>query len=103
MQIPDALTYEDAATLPCAAVTAWHALVSTATLGRRYGADAGHGRRQRRGLADREIARRTRHHYQQFRRESCDVRVIMGADDTINYKTTPEWDRRVRELTGKRA
>ena len=25
----------------------------------------------------------------------------LGADDTINYKTTPEWDKRVRELTGK--
>jgi NADPH:quinone reductase-like Zn-dependent oxidoreductase len=26
----------------------------------------------------------------------------MGASDIINYKTTPDWDKRVRELTGGR-
>ncbi|MEI6537090.1 MAG: NAD(P)-dependent alcohol dehydrogenase, partial [Verrucomicrobiaceae bacterium] len=25
----------------------------------------------------------------------------LGADETINYKTTPDWERRVLELTGK--
>ena len=26
--------------------------------------------------------------------------IEMGASDGINYKTTPDWDKRVRELTG---
>jgi NADPH:quinone reductase-like Zn-dependent oxidoreductase len=25
--------------------------------------------------------------------------LVLGADETINYRATPEWSRRVRELT----
>jgi len=98
--VPDHLTFEEAATLPCAAVTAWHALV---TEGRVKPGDSvlvlGTGGVSVFAL---QIAR------------ICGARVIatsgsdeklrrardLGASDGVNYKTTPEWDRAVRDLTG---
>jgi NADPH:quinone reductase-like Zn-dependent oxidoreductase len=100
VRVPEHLTDEEAATLPCAAVTAWHALV---TEGQVKAGDTvlvqGTG-----GVSLFAL---------QFARLSG-ARVIatsgsdqkrqrvaqLGASDTINYKTTPEWDRPVRELTG---
>ncbi len=101
LRIPDRLSYEEASTLPCAAVTAWHALVSTGTVGT---SDTvlvlGTGGVSVVGLqiaklqgarvivtssSDEKLARASR----------------MGADATINYKTTPAWDKQVRELTSK--
>ena len=46
VRIPDHLSFEEAATLPCAAVTAWHALVVGGHQAGRYGSDPWH----RRGL-----------------------------------------------------
>jgi NADPH:quinone reductase-like Zn-dependent oxidoreductase len=97
--VPEHLTDEEAATLPCAAVTAWHALVSAG------GLKAG----------DTVLLQGTGGvslFALQFARLSG-ARVIitsssddklkralaLGASDGINYKTTPEWDKRVRELT----
>src|SRR5581483_1149098 len=95
--IPAHLTYEDAATLPCAAVTAWNALVSE---GRLKSGDTvlvlGSG-----GVSVFAL---------QFAR-MAGARVIatsssedklarlleLGASDGVNYRTTPEWDKRVRE------
>src|SRR5581483_3477861 len=100
--IPAHLTYEDAATLPCAAVTAWNALVSE---GRLKSGDTvlvlGSG-----GVSVFAL---------QFAR-MAGARVIatsssedklarlleLGASDGVNYRTTPEWDKRVRELTAGR-
>ncbi len=98
--IPSHLSFEEAACLPCAAVTAWNALVA---VGHVMSGDTvvieGTGGVSIFGL--------------QFAR-MCGARVIattgseakierlrqLGASDVINYKTTPEWDRRVMELTG---
>jgi NADPH:quinone reductase-like Zn-dependent oxidoreductase len=100
VRIPDHLSYEEAATLPCAAVTAWHALV---TEGRVKAGDAvlvlGTGgvsifALQFAGLLGARV----------LVTSSSDAKLVrarqLGASDTINYRTVPEWDERVRELTG---
>ncbi len=101
IRIPDELSFEEAATLPCAAVTAWHALVSTANIG----SDdtvllLGTGGVSIVGL---QIAKRRGARV--LITSSSDSKLErarqMGADETINYKTTPQWDKRVRELTDK--
>ena len=98
--IPEHLTFEEGATLPCAAVTAWHAVVENGIrpgdtvlilgtggvslfalqfarlAGARVIATSG---------SDEKIARVTQ----------------LGASDGINYRAVPEWDRPVRELTGR--
>ena len=98
--IPDHLSFEEAATLPCAAVTAWHAVVTDGQIkagdtvlvqgtggvsifalqfarlnGARVIATSGNDAKLARVLA-------------------------MGASDGVNYRTTPDWDRAVLALTG---
>jgi NADPH:quinone reductase-like Zn-dependent oxidoreductase len=102
VRIPDALTYQDAATLPCAAVTAWHALVSTG----KVGPDdtvllLGTG-----GVSVVALQIAKLRGAKTILTSSSDDKLArakaLGADETINYSTTPDWDGRVRELTGKR-
>jgi NADPH:quinone reductase-like Zn-dependent oxidoreductase len=99
--IPSSLSFEEAATLPCAGVTVWHGLM-------------GAGRPLRAGetvlclgtggvsILALQIAK------------AAGARVIItsssddklararsiGADATVNYKTHPEWDKEVLALTG---
>jgi NADPH:quinone reductase-like Zn-dependent oxidoreductase len=98
--VPEHLTDEEAATLPCAAVTAWHGLI---TSGRVRAGDTvliqGTGgvslfALQFAGMfGARVIATSSR--------DEKLARVLdLGASDGINYKTVPEWGQRVRELTG---
>ena len=102
VHIPDALTYEDAATLPCAAVTAWHALVTTGNIGP---SDTvlllGTG-----GVSVVALQIAKLRGAKVIITSSSDEKLAqaksLGADETINYKTTPDWDKRVRELTNKR-
>ena len=100
-RIPDALSYEEAATLPCAGVTAWHALVTLANIGP---ADTvlllGTGGVSIVGLQIAKM-RGARAIITSSSDEKLQRARALGADETINYKTTPEWDKRVRELTGK--
>jgi NADPH:quinone reductase-like Zn-dependent oxidoreductase len=102
VHVPEHLSDEQGAALPCAAVTAWHALVGE---GRLKAGDSvlvqGTG-----GVSIFAL---------QFARASG-ARVIvtssqdnklakaleMGASDGINYKTTPAWEKNVLELTGGR-
>jgi NADPH:quinone reductase-like Zn-dependent oxidoreductase len=98
--VPAHLSDEEAATLPCAALTAWNALVA-------------HGRVK---AGDTVLIQGTGGvsiFALQFAR-LCGARVIatsssnaklervkkMGASDGINYKETPAWEEKVRELTG---
>jgi NADPH:quinone reductase-like Zn-dependent oxidoreductase len=98
--VPAHLSDEEAATLPCAAVTAWHALVSSG------GLTAGHtvltqgtggvslfALQFARLLGARVIA--TSGSDDKLKRV-----LEMGASDGINYKTTPEWGKKVSELSG---
>lgn len=97
---PPHLSYEEAATLPCAAVTAWHALI---TAGGVQAGDTvllqGTGGVALFGLQFAKVAgART------IVISSSDAKLErarqLGADDGVNYRSSPEWDRSVRELTG---
>lgn len=99
-QIPAHLSYEDAAALPCAALTAWSAIV---TLGRVQPGERvliqGTGgvalfALQFAKLAGAEV----------IMTSSSDEKLArvkaMGADHGINYKADPHWGRTARALTG---
>ena len=98
--IPKHLGYEEAATLPCAGVTAWNGLVTrghtrpgdfvllqgtggVAILGLQL-AQALRARAVITSSSDEKLARAKQ----------------LGAAVTINYKTTPEWDKAVLTATG---
>jgi NADPH:quinone reductase-like Zn-dependent oxidoreductase len=100
VRIPSHLSYEEAATLPCAAVTVWHALV---TFGRLKAGDTvltlGTG-----GVSVFAAQFAKMHGARVIATSSSDDKLArareLGADDTINYKTTPDWEREVLRLTG---
>jgi NADPH:quinone reductase-like Zn-dependent oxidoreductase len=98
--IPPHLSFEEAATLPCAAVTAWNALRVTGaagpadtvvTLG--SGGVSLFALQFARMAGARVIATSSSDRKLERLRE-------LGAAEGINYKATPDWDKRVRELTG---
>ena len=103
VSIPDHLSFEEAACLPCAGVTAWHALfragrptkagdvvlvlgtggVSIAAL--QFARAAG-ARVIATSSSDDKAARAT----------------ALGASDVVNYRRTPVWEQEVRRLTAER-
>jgi NADPH:quinone reductase-like Zn-dependent oxidoreductase len=98
--VPTHLSFEEAATLPCAAVTAWNALVAAggikagdSVLIQGTGGVSLFALQFARLLGARVIAT-----------SSSDAKLArvreLGASDGINYKETPEWGNQVRELTG---
>ena len=98
VRVPDSLTYEEAATLPCAGVTAWHALVESG--GIREGQSVlllGTGGVSMFGL---QIAKA--YGAKAFITSSSDEKLtrVPGADGMINYKRRPDWEKDVLELTG---
>jgi NADPH:quinone reductase-like Zn-dependent oxidoreductase len=96
---PANLSFEEAATLPCAALTAWNALVEQGHL------RAGHTVLvQGTGgvsLFALEIARM--HGATVILTSSSDEKLErgrrLGANHAINYKSTPDWDKAVKDLT----
>lgn len=98
--IPSHLSYEEAAAYPCAAVTAWHALVN---VGRIKAGDSiltlGTG-----GVSVFAIQFAKLHGARVIATSSSEEKLArvreLGADVTINYKTHPEWDAEVHRLTG---
>lgn len=98
--VPAHLSDEEAATLPCAGVTAWHALVTEGAI--KAGDTVliqGTGGVSLFALQF-AVARGAR----VIATSSSDTKLArvreLGAAEGINYKSTPEWGRRVRELTG---
>jgi NADPH:quinone reductase-like Zn-dependent oxidoreductase len=100
VRVPDHLTFEEAATLPCAGVTAYRALFvdgqlkpgefvllegtgGVSTFGLQFAAAAG---------ARPIITSSSDEKLQQARK--------LGAFGTVNYRTNTEWQREVRKLTG---
>jgi NADPH:quinone reductase-like Zn-dependent oxidoreductase len=100
VKVPAHLSDEEAASLPCAAVTAWNALVT-------------HGKLK----ADNTVLIQGTGGVSIFALQIAKVlgaRVIatsssnaklervkeLGASDGINYKETPNWEEKVKELTG---
>jgi NADPH:quinone reductase-like Zn-dependent oxidoreductase len=98
--IPDYLTYEEAATLPCAGVTAWHALheegglkPGETVLTQGTGGVSLFAVQFARLAGARVIITSSSD-------EKLKRAAELGASDGINYKTTPDWDDRARQLTG---
>jgi NADPH:quinone reductase-like Zn-dependent oxidoreductase len=98
--VPGHLSFEEAATLPCAGVTAWNALVTSGglkpgdtVLVQGTGGVSIFALQFARLAGARVIAT-----------SSSDAKLErvreLGASDLINYKTTAEWDKKARELTG---
>ena len=102
VHVPSHLSFEEAATLPCAAVTAWVAL----TCHRRVTAGDTVLIQGSRGVSVFAL---------QFARllgarvvattstaEKAERLKTLGASEVINYTETPHWDKKVRELTDDR-
>jgi NADPH:quinone reductase-like Zn-dependent oxidoreductase len=99
--IPDTLSFEEASTLPCAALTAWNALwgagrplkAGQSVLVQGTGGVSVFGLQFAKAAGARVIAT-----------TSSDAKIqrlkALGADDCINYKATPDWDKEVQLLTG---
>lgn len=99
VRIPDHLSYEQAATLPCAGLTAWHALVEKG--GVKAGETVlllGTG-----GVSIFALQFAAMHGARVIITSSSDEKLdrarALGAWETINYRQTPDWEARVRELT----
>jgi NADPH:quinone reductase-like Zn-dependent oxidoreductase len=97
---PGHLSFEEAAALPCAAVTAWHALFRSGGL--KPGETVllqGTG-----GVSIFALQFAKMAGARVIATSSSDAKMqrlqTMGADAVINYKTTPDWDKPVRQLTG---
>jgi NADPH:quinone reductase-like Zn-dependent oxidoreductase len=102
LPIPPHLSFEQAATLPCAAVTAWNGLfVSGHLQPRQTLLLQGTGGVSLFGLQFAKLAGATI-----ILISSSDAKLerarTLGAQHTINYRTEPEWDKRVLELTDGR-
>jgi len=98
--IPAHLSFEEAATLPCAALTAWNALVVSG--GVKAGDTVllqGTG-----GVSLFALQFAKMHGARAVITSSSDEKLSrakeLGADIGINYKATPEWGKKVVELTG---
>jgi NADPH:quinone reductase-like Zn-dependent oxidoreductase len=98
--IPDHLSFEEGATLPCAAVTAWNALTSgdlksgetVLTLG--TGGVSVFALQLAKAAGACVISTSSSD-------EKLDRMRSLGASDGVNYKTAPDWDKQVLQLTGK--
>ena len=99
--LPDWMSFEEGASLACAAVTAWHGLFvagnpirsgeSVLVLG--TGGVSMFALQFARAAGCRVIA--TSSHDEKLERAK-----VHGATDVINYKTHPDWDKEVMRLTG---
>jgi NADPH:quinone reductase-like Zn-dependent oxidoreductase len=100
--IPDHLSFEEAATLPCAGVTAWHALTggrppvpgdTVLTLG--SGGVSLFALQFAKLYGARVIATTSSD-------EKAKQLTALGADEVVNYRAIPDWHTAVRKLTGGR-
>jgi len=100
--VPRHLSFEEAATLPCAAVTAWVALTrdrrvtaGDTVLTQGSGGVSVFALQFARILGARVIATTST-------AEKAERLKALGASDVINYTETPDWDAKARELTDGR-
>jgi NADPH:quinone reductase-like Zn-dependent oxidoreductase len=99
VHVPSHLSFEEAATLPCAALTAWHALIERGRL--KAGQTVlliGTG-----GVSIFALQLAALHGARPIVISSSDAKLErargLGAWQTINYRTTPEWGQAVTDLT----
>jgi NADPH:quinone reductase-like Zn-dependent oxidoreductase len=98
--IPEHLTFEEGATLPCAAVTAWHAVVESMVRPGDTVLILGTGGVSLFALQFARLAG-ARVIATSGSDEKLERVKQLGASDGINYRAVPEWDRPVRELTAR--
>lgn len=100
VHVPAHLTDEEAATLPCAAVTAWNSLINMGglTAGETV-LVLGTGGVSIFALQFAKLAG-ARVIVTSSSDEKLERAKKMGADFGVNYTTTPDWDKRAKELTG---
>lgn len=99
--VPSHLSFEEASTLPCAALTAWHALVTNGNISAgKTVLLLGTG-----GVSIFALQFAKMHGARVIITSSSDAKLArakaLGADDTINYRTTPDWEKEVFRLTHK--
>jgi NADPH:quinone reductase-like Zn-dependent oxidoreductase len=96
--VPDHMTWEEASTLPCAAVTAWHALVELGMCAGETVLLLGTG-----GVSIFALQFAVMHGARVIITSSSDEKLArakkMGAWQTINYRDTPDWEKAVMEMT----
>lgn len=102
VSIPEHLSYEEAATLPCTGVTAWNALhVSGNVKSGETVLTQGTG-----GLSIFAVQFAKMLGAKVIATSSSDEKLEklteLGADETINYRTREDWDKAVLEITDKR-
>ena len=97
--MPEHLSYEEASTLPCAALTAWHSLVEVGQV--KAGSTVlllGTG-----GVSVFALQFCKMMGVRVICTSSSDEKIArlkeMGADETVNYRSHPEWQEKVLELT----
>lgn len=101
VRVPDYLTFEEAATLPCAAVTAWTALVERGGLQSGQTVLAlGTG-----GVSTFALQIAAAHGARVIMTSSSDEKLArareLGAWQTVNYRANPQWEKEVWRLTDK--
>lgn len=102
VKFPQHLSFEEAATLPCAAVTAWNAINVQGDV--RSGDVVlvqGTGGVSLFALQFAKMAG-ARVIITSSSDEKLDKARRLGADETINYRQVPDWEKKVMELTGRR-
>lgn len=100
LKLPEHFSFEDGATLPCAGLTAWQALTV-------------HGRTAPGDIVLMQGTGGVSIFALQFAKLLGAVTIVtsssdeklarakaLGADHTINYRTTPEWDKAALDITG---
>ena len=98
VSVPEHLTDIEAATLPCAAVTAWNALSGNVKAGdtvliQGTGGVSIFALQFAQVLRAKVIATSSND-------EKLEKLQSLGATETINYKQTPDWGKKVQEITG---
>ncbi len=103
VHLPEGYSYEEGATLPCAAVTAWHALMATrqqvkpgqTVLCLGTGGVSIFALQFAKAAGARVIITSSSS-------EKLARAKELGADEGINYNQTPDWEKKTAELTSRR-
>ncbi|BAY91489.1 MULTISPECIES: zinc-dependent alcohol dehydrogenase family protein [unclassified Tolypothrix] len=99
--LPNHISYAQGATLPCAAVTAWHALVTKGNITEGNtvlllgtGGVSIFALQFAKIFGAKVILSSSSDH-------KLAQALVLGADQTINYKTTPDWEKQVYAITDR--
>lgn len=99
--VPEHLSDEEAATLPCAGVTAWHAVIEQGSKPGQSVLVLGTG-----GVSLFALQFAVMAGARVIVTSGSDAKLAralaLGASEGINYRASPDWERRVREITGGR-